>query len=160
MAFRVGLMSGERTWSEKEIWSDSHGLSLSPLTGFPVPCLFLLLNEVGYFFCLQWKLNGFQEKSCIWKRLTVLSSLASWHMCSSYPPAFCARWEIVTGFPFWQIENRSNSSSSKKSHVPILLPYLLFNFSLICRIELAFLSSPTESWLFVLSCLKTCLKHS
>lgn len=29
-AFRVGLMSGERTWGEKEIWSDSHGLSLSP----------------------------------------------------------------------------------------------------------------------------------
>ena len=162
-AFRVDLISREKTWSEKEIWSVSHCLSFSCHWAC-VPCLSLLWNgldhclywachialvvknlpatagdtgdagsvsgsrkipwrrtwqptpvflptesheerslederlqRVGFnwsglvhthFLCLEWEFNGFLEQSCTaWKWLSMLSTLASWPVCTFYAPA-------------------------------------------------------------------------
>lgn len=64
-AFGVDLMSRERTGSEMEIPSVSHLSQPQESLSLSVPYLSLLLNGVGYCFCLQWKFSGILEESSV-----------------------------------------------------------------------------------------------
>lgn len=117
--------------------------------GFSVPCLSLLLNGVHYYFCLQWKFNGLLEKSRIWKRLSVLSPLASWHMGTYFPPGLSGKWCLVFLSASWKNRIAVATIAAEKLHVPTLLLYLPFNMILIFWMGLVFFRSPTKSCLYL-----------
>lgn len=99
-AFRVDLISREKTWREKEIWPVSHWLDLAFLC---LTFLFCWMGLVTVFACRRNVMRAIlysPKKGCqCW------DSLASWPF---YPPASCALCEMITVFPLWRDEEQKS----------------------------------------------------